>query len=483
MPPIKPLTRRQSAKNRRQLDPIEVVDQTQGLSDLQKVAANYTFPNASLSSESGVLGEFAKLGFKDEAARQLLEAWTKAKEPHKGPVTNVDISPSRTRSQRGRLTLSPGHVETTVSSSNPMETGETGENLCNLNDTKIVTHSTQRWPPRFAMTQVFSGGMAEDVRSFVRMFRLRATNSKLTEKEKGRELQCLLQAAALRWFDANYRDFNSADRLLECMVNHFTNDAGRLAVRRRKLETLKQDSGESLGDYDARFMEGKVDTYLRDEEYKRFYIQGLRPSLMSAVIGQPSDSLLECMAVAGKIYAQMCLIPDLVNITKHVEIPVGNKSKKEEKRKEGDYAELVATIERIEPKLNALTGASSNQQSTYAAPPQKTLTHDNVTHTCSKCGKQGHHTNVCGIRCHNCNRMGHKAHNCRNPQQAQRPAPYHTRSQGGDSSALQRGKLECTHCMKTGHTKDRCFKNPDSASYRPPNKGKGNDEKTPGSGN
>jgi hypothetical protein len=126
-----------------------------------------------------------------------------------------------------------------------------------------------------------------------------------------------------------------------------------------------------------------------------------------------------------------------------------------QKKQRDHWAELSARLDDMEPQISALEKAARDKAPMTLRPTPYERP------TCTKCGRAGHASEVCGIKCHNCGKLGHKAFKCR--------APKSNSNQGRENT---RNNFNCTYCKRSGHTADRCFRNPESSSYKGANKDK-----------
>jgi len=258
-----------------------------------------------------------------------------------------------------------------------------------------------------------------------------------------------LKLGAIRWYDANSGSYSSMGKLLEGMVTHFTSDTGRKAYRREKLKEMTQKCSESVSEYNSRFEEAKIDTYLREEEYLGIYLTGLTKELRNAVVGARTTSLQETMKAGTEIYAQMALLtkPRLTRQEpKANEISLNSVAP--DRSLSPVHAPSRDRISVMEEQLLALQTAKTSE-----TPIKK----------CGKCGLPGHKTENCGIRCFNCDGLGHRANECRKPRrkrQSDFKSPSFTKT--------SKSELFCNYCKRTGHTEMGCFSNPISLSFRGP---------------
>ena len=288
--------------------------------------------------------------------------------------------------------------------------------------------SSTKPPPKFKLDMTYSGGTKEDLREFVRLFRLKAKRSQLDEEEQEDELQCLLRGAAIRWWTQNHTRFACTDYLLDGMIEHFTCDTGRRDARRATLKEIKQGETEQLIEYNARFEAAKVDTYWTEEEELSCYLQGLRPFIFHKVLGAPIDTLEEAMIAAKRVSARVASLPASAQGLVHPPPPPAS-----------IYAAPPSTpqVDAILARLDRMDQA----RTPHLAPMQSgAQTRSKSSITCGKCGKQGHHTDRCGLRCGRCRRTGHRTEECTVPL--------------------------CEFCGRAGHTANTCFKNPACPSYK-----------------
>ena len=288
--------------------------------------------------------------------------------------------------------------------------------------------SSSKPPPKFKLDMTYSGATKEDLREFVRLFRLKAKRSQLDEEDRKDELQCVLRGAAIRWWEQNCDSFATTDKLLEGMIQHFTCDTGRRDARRAILKSIKQGEDEQLIEYNARFEAAKVDTYWSGEEELSCYLQGLRPFIFHKVLGAHIDTLQDAMRAAKRVSAQVASLPASAQGLVHPPPPPAN-----------TYAPPPSTsqVDAILARLDHMDQTRVPHLAPMQTGPQ-TRARSNIT--CGKCGRQGHSADRCGLRCANCKRVGHRTDQCTVPT--------------------------CQYCKRAGHTSDICFKNPASSSYK-----------------
>lgn len=397
-------------------------------------------------SRADILALLQEKGIDKAGALVMLEAWGEEGENPRGRRrTRVGNSTRRSRSPSEEreitfksFTPAPRLQNTRRSFSAPP----------NSPPAAPIVREKVRYPPRFKLDSTYSGKTNEDLREFVRLFRLKADASELAEKDKSRELQCVLRGAAIRWYDSHSADFADTDKLLEGMVAHFTCDVGRREVRRRALKDIKQGDSEQLIEYNARFDEARADTFLTSEDELGCYLKGLLPHLFHKVVGAQTVNLKEAMKAATTISAQLASLPEEArHLVFPPPMPRANTSAVPQassapaatsRAVDPSITQIMARLDSIEPMLKAMQGG------TEGAYPRR----DNDRSECTKCGRKGHTVDVCGVRCRNCNRLGHKSFQCRAPK------------------AHNTGRPSCTFCGRPGHLADKCFKNPASASYK-----------------
>ena len=293
---------------------------------------------------------------------------------------------------------------------------------------KPQASTSSKAPPKFKLDMTYSGATKEDLREFVRLFRLKAKRSQLDEEDRKDELQFALRGAAIRWWEQNSESFATTDKLLEGMIEHFTCDTGRRDARRAILKSIRQGDDEQLIEYNARFEAAKVDTYWSGEDELACYLQGLRPFIFHKVLGAHIDTLQDAMRAAKRVSAQVASLPASAQGLVHPPPPPANAYAPPPSNTQVDaiLARLDRMDQRREPQLAPMqTGPQTRSRS-------------NVT--CGKCGRQGHSTDRCGLRCTKCRRLGHRTEECTLPT--------------------------CQFCHRTGHTSDICYKNPASSSYK-----------------
>jgi len=396
------------------------------------------------TARSELLSQFNKLGVDTDQAKLLIEA-CREQEKREVPIRTVPVVVGESPP------ISP------ISSPILTKDGE-----------KPNIQRAARFPPRFCLTDTYSGNMGEDVRQFVRHFRIQAESSELTEAEQQRELQMYLRGGAIRWFDANHTQFTNTNILLEELVKHFTGDTGRRAKRRKTLSDIVQGENESVAEYNSRFEEACEDTFLRDDEYVGYYLNGLDHTLQTAVVGARTQVLAETMKAANDIFALMALLPKphINKPTKTISALTPTVNMVVEKSPIRSPPEDERWIA-IQTQLLALTAAAS-------ATKQATISTNNERTPCEKCGSTTHKTRNHDIRCFNCGELGHRSFECRKSRKRGR----------GEDRTGGRSKDPCDFCGIPGHTALRCFKNPASLEYKgPKQENKSSKEKTASLGN
>ena len=384
-------------------------------------------PNTTISKKSPksceeIVAQLVALGQTKKEALAMLGTWgelTNKPKPSKPKSKSVISKRGRKRNRDSKSESSESEVEIAKTPSPKRKKAKAKKSRRRSHSVSPSPRASakRKTPPKFKLDLIYSGATKEDLREFVRLFRLRAKRSQLDEEDQRDELQVVLRGAAIRWWEQNSDSFDTTDKLLEGMIKHFACDTGRRDARRIALKNIRQGATEQLIEFNARFDEARVDTHWSSEDELACYFQGLQPHIFDKVVGAQIESLADAMKAAKRVSAQLASLPAAVQGRLiHPPPPPAPQS--------------VPQMDAILARLDQIEASRASQLTNMQLGPQS---RSRSKVTCYKCGKEGHKAVRCGLKCSGCNRMGHGESECYKKPQANQP--HHAAPTQGPSTS------------------------------------------------